>query len=543
MTRYHGTTNAPTSSVGLDSVSRPDKDQLALNDRAPDESAAGPFPVFYDPPGEAEPEIESAAPRMGLPRRLAFLTAIMAVLLVLGATEVALSWSARTRLEDFRLESVALANTLASLLVREAPTGNPESLAQGIEGWSRHRLTESQATVYVVRAGALVPVASSGAGPIGPADQAARQAITRRSTEVRLLGGVDPGWQVLVPLGPSRPYGVLDVHVSTRRLQDWARQERQRAYFLAFISALLVALGVAVLTARWVGRPLAAIGRAMAGAHGGTKGSPPAPEIGPPEFRKLARRYNRLREALTAREQESAARAMLLSLEEQARGFDRLALVQETATGFAHEIGTPLNTLSGHLQLLRDDLSVQQNQAAVDRVRLLLAQVDRVAGIVRAALQRGAWPKPQVQSIDLTEIVTRMLRFLEPALTDAGVTARLLPSSPVFAACDSAMVEQILLNLLKNAIEALSPGNLVQVSTGRSDAEAYIDILDDGPGLDADAEARLFRPFSTTKGPHGTGLGLAVSRRLARTLGGDLVRVPSPRGVRWRLALPAAERA
>jgi signal transduction histidine kinase len=534
------TTGTP---IGNDPLSPSGKEAVPPTDGASDEPAPVPFPVFYDPPGEVEPETESADPPMGLPRRLAFLTAIMAILLVMGATEIALSWSARTRLEDFRLESVSLANTLASLLVREAPTGNPESLAQGIEGWSRHRLTESQAAVYVARAGTLVPAASSGPGPLGPADRAAYRTLARRTTEVHLLSGADPAWQVLVPLGMTRPYGVLDVRVSTRRLQDWARVERQRAYFLAFISALLVALGVAVLTARWVGRPLAEIGRAMAGAHRGAKGSPAAPEIGPPEFRELARRYNRLREALAAREQESAARAMLLSLEERARGFDRLALVQETATGFAHEIGTPLNTVSGHLQLLRDDLAVQQNQAAVDRVRLLLAQVDRVAGIVRAALQRGAWPKPYVQSIDLTEVVTRMLRFLEPAFTDAGVTARLLPSSPVLASCDPAMVEQILLNLLKNAIEALPPGNRVQVSTTRVDEEACIDIFDDGPGLDADAEARLFRPFSTTKGPHGTGLGLAVSRRLARTLGGDLIHVPSPQGVRWRLTLPAVDRA
>src|SRR6476659_412658 len=121
------------------------------------------LPVFYDPPVELEPDEFTPAP-MGLPRRLAFLTAIMAVLLVLGATEIALSWSARTRLEDFRLESVALANTLASLLMREAPTGNAESLTQSIEGWARHRITESQATVYLARGGALVPIASSGNG-------------------------------------------------------------------------------------------------------------------------------------------------------------------------------------------------------------------------------------------------------------------------------------------------------------------------------------------------------------------------------------------
>ena len=76
------------------------------------------IPVFYEPAGTAESDTEWVGQPMGLPRRLALLTAVMAVLLVLGATEIALSWSARTRLEDFRLESVPLAHTLASLLQR-----------------------------------------------------------------------------------------------------------------------------------------------------------------------------------------------------------------------------------------------------------------------------------------------------------------------------------------------------------------------------------------------------------------------------------------
>lgn len=510
--------------------------------------------IFFGGPGSAGHETTPMSqtenrlphPPMGLPRRLAFLTAVMAILLVLGATEVALSWSARTRLEDFRLESVALANTLASLLVRTAPTGNAASLAQGLEGWSKHRITESQAIVYVRKGPALVPAASSGLPDSTPAGSAVYRTLALRTSVVRLLGGAAPAWEVILPLGAAKPFGVLDVRVSTQRLQDWARLERRRAYLMALLSALLVSLGVALLTAHWVGRPLAAIGGAMARAHGGASDAPPAPEIGPPEFRELARRYNQMRVALGEREQESAARAMLLTLEERARGLDRLALLHETAAGFAHEIGTPLNTVSGHLQLLRDDFASQGDQRGVDRVRLLLAQVDRVAGIVRAELNRGAWPTPLIRSADLNEVASRMLRFLEPSFGDAGVMARLeLPTNgdraPVLAACDPPLVEQILLNLLKNAIEALKAGDAVTVSTGRTDREAFIDVHDDGPGLDREAASNLFRPFSTTKGPDGSGLGLAVSRRLARTLGGDLVHVPSPRGVRWRLTLPPAE--
>jgi two-component system, NtrC family, sensor kinase len=487
-------------------------------------------------------------PPLGLARRLAFLTAAMAVLLVLGATEIALSWSARTRLEDFRLESVALANTLASLLVRSAPSGNPTALAQALEGWSHHRTNESRALVFVRRGRELVPVAASGTTDSSAAGPEAYEALSRRAAHVELLSGVDPGWQVVLPLGAPRPFGVLDVRVSTERLQDWARQERRRAYMLATLSALLLSLGVAFVTARWVGRPLAAIGGAMARAHGGAAHAPSAPEIGPPEFRELAQRYNHMRDALADRERESASRAMLLALEERARGLDRVALMHETAAGFAHEIGTPLNTVSGHLQLLRDDLAAEQDERGVERVRLLLAQVERVAGIVRARLERGGWPKPAVQAVDLNEVVARMTQFLEPSFGDAGVVARLETTTngyvgPLLASCDPSMVEQILLNLLKNAIEALDSGNSVTIRTGRSRTAAYIEIHDDGPGLDPEAEMSLFQPFSTTKGPDGSGLGLAVSLRLARTLGGDLVHVPSTRGASWRLTLPLANHA
>jgi signal transduction histidine kinase len=482
---------------------------------------------------------------MGLPRRLAVLTAVMAVLLVTGATEIALWWSGRTRLEDFRLETVALANTLASLLVRSAPRGDSASLAQGLEGWARHRTNDSQAIVYLAHGQHLSPVAASGASDTTPASHTTYAALAHRATEVMQHQGTSPGWEVAVPLGVPRLYGVLDVRVSTQRLLDWARLERRRGYLLALISAMLVGLFVAVLTARWVGRPLAALGTAMAGAHGGATGAPVAPEIGPREFRELTRRYNRMREALSARERESAARAMLLTLEERARGLDRLALMHETAAVFAHEIGTPLNTVSGHLQLLRDDFEGQQDAKGVERVRLLLAQVDRVAGIVRAGLNRGAWPRPLVRRQDLNEIAVRMARFLEPSFTDAGVRAELTLDGgrPVLATCDPAMVEQILLNLLKNSVEALPHGGTVAIATGLADHHAYIDVQDDGPGLDAEAESNLFRPFATTKGPLGSGLGLAVSRRLARLLGGDLVHVPSACGVRWRLTLPIEELA
>jgi signal transduction histidine kinase len=482
---------------------------------------------------------------MPLVRRLAILTAGFALVLVLGAAEVALSWSARSRLEDYRDDAVSLATTFSALLMDVAPTGDRQALARGLEQWSGTQLgiRSRRAWIYLTDDGGLQPLDTS-AATAKPAGSIDYDALERGASVVRHHDGTAPAWQVATPLGPlGRPYGVLEISVSTQRLEDWSRLERQRAYLAAVIAALLVALGVALLTRMWVARPLATLGQAMAGAHGGAEGSPPAPEIGPHEFRTLARRYNQLREALTRREQESEARGALLALQERARGLDRLALVQETAAALAHEIGTPLNTVSGHLQLLRDDLHAAGAPGMVERVHLLLGQVDRVAGIVRAGLDRARWPHPFVRTADLHGIAERILRFLEPSLGEAGVTAGITPAAlaPTVAVCDPAQVEQILLNLLKNALEALPPGGRIEVSTGVEGAQAYVDVVDDGPGISPETQETLFRPFATTKGADGTGLGLAVSRRLARGLGGDLVHVPAPAGTRWRLLLPAAE--
>lgn len=477
--------------------------------------------------------------RLGLPRRLAVITALLAILLVAGATEVGLSLAERSRLEDLRAESVDLANTLAAYLTRIAPTGEPSALGVGLAGWSRRHITQTSAIAFVQVGGALLPAAASDSSVDRAADDLDAEAIVRRATGVRFLESPSPAWQVVVPLGGSRVYGVLDVQVSTGRLEEWARLERRRAYIFALCAALLLSLGVGLLTSRWVGLPLQSLTRAMAGAHQGASGAPEAPELGPPEFRELARRYNELRNALAHRERESASRAALLSLEERAKAYDRLAQAEEITGSFAHEIGTPLNTMSGHLQLLREDLRNARDAGGEERVALLLSQLERVAKIVRGGLSRDAWPAPRQAATDLAQLISRMVRFLEPSLDGAGVTAEVRgEAGAVLAETDPDLVEQILLNLLKNAIEALPRGGRITLTVGREDGHACIDVEDDGPGLPREARSQLFQPFVTSKGAGGTGLGLAVSRRLARSLGGELAYVATEKGTRWHLTLP-----
>ncbi|MEO8634107.1 MAG: HAMP domain-containing sensor histidine kinase [Gemmatimonadales bacterium] len=481
-----------------------------------------------------------STPRLALPWRLAALTGLLALALVVGATEIAFRLAERTRRADLLTESIDLANTLAAYLTRLAPTGEPSALAVGLAGWNRRHITETSAVVYLRDTSGIEGSIGSDSSVGRMPDLADSTARDTRKVLARFIPGEYPELQVAVPLGGPHAWGVLDVRVATGRLDAWARAERRRSYLLGIGVAVLIAAGTWGLVNWWVGRPLGAIIQAMAGAHAGASAAPPAPETGVKEFRHLARRYNLLRTALADRERESEARAALLTLEERARSYDRLALAEETSAGFAHEIGTPLSTMNGHLQLLREDLRRMPGAtAANERVLLLLTQVDRVTRIVRAGMSRGSWPTPTARPADLGTLARALVRFLEPALVHARVTATALPADPrapaLVLTTDSDLVEQILLNLLKNAIEAVPPGGHVHLRWGRDAERPYLDVADDGPGLAPEVQAQLFQPFVTSKGSGGTGLGLAVSRRLAHALGGELVYLPGESGARWRL--------
>jgi signal transduction histidine kinase len=482
---------------------------------------------------------------MGLPRRLAALAALMAILLVLGATDLASRWSETTRLEDYRLETVELAHTLADDLARVRPAGEPAAIARGLTAWSKDRIEEAHARAFLFPKGAPVFAGASDDSFAHVPSTVANAALAGGRTQILHEKGRAPGWRAFVPFHSGDTPAVLEVFVSTRRLAGWGQAERRRAFALAVGSAALLASGVYALVGHWVGRPLGVLVGAIESGRTSASASqaPPAPVVGSAEFRGLARAYNHLGDALAGRERESEARANLLALEERARGFERVALLEQTADEFAHEIGTPLHTMSGHLQLLRDDLAAVGNTPAVERVGLVLSQVERVSDVMRHGLDRGSWPPPKSDALQLAAIADRVARFLEPTAAAAGITIALAPppGAPVLAIGDARFVEHILLNLLKNALEAMHELGRVEIRVARIEGRAALDVEDEGPGIAPEAQARLFEPYVTSKGEHGTGLGLVVSRRLAQAQGGTLELIESTRGAHWRLSLPLAE--
>jgi two-component system C4-dicarboxylate transport sensor histidine kinase DctB len=200
-----------------------------------------------------------------------------------------------------------------------------------------------------------------------------------------------------------------------------------------------------------------------------------------------------------------------------------------------HELRQPLFAIKGLAQLLLEKERVELDEV-LDFARHIVEQSERLTVLV-SNLRQLSIPAAQAtkRRAELGEVLVRVTSLLDFRVRKAGTTLRtqIAPDLPVLAAAPHAL-EQILINLLANALDAVAGATrpMVQVRA-RLQADnprfAVIEVADNGAGVAKAIRDRLFDSFFTTKGEeHGTGLGLAVSREIARSLGGDLVLVDDP---------------
>jgi len=232
----------------------------------------------------------------------------------------------------------------------------------------------------------------------------------------------------------------------------------------------------------------------------------------------------------------------------------RLAEFGRFAAKQIHELRQPLFAIKGLAQLLLEKDSVELDEV-LDFARHIVEQSERLTGLV-ANLRQLSVPSQSggKTRAEVGAVLVRVTSLLDFRLRKAGVTLRtqIAPDVPPVAATPHAL-EQILINLLANALDAVSgrPAPIVQVRA-RVMAEnprlASIEVADNGPGIAKALRPRLFESFFTTKGDEqGTGLGLAVSREIARGAGGDLVLADDPGSWNepvvtvFRLTLPVSQ--
>ena len=215
-------------------------------------------------------------------------------------------------------------------------------------------------------------------------------------------------------------------------------------------------------------------------------------------------------------------------LEEEARRREKLALLGEMAAVLAHEIRNPLGAIRGHAQLLQPRLADDERAG-----RSLATVVDETARLSRLVdgLLRYARPRPpEPHDVEMGALVERVLALSEPLAEETGVTLRRAQSGPgPSVRCDPDQVEQVLLNLVRNGIQAQPDGGQVLVAIERAGGAATLRVEDAGAGIPEADRERVFGPFVTTKAA-GSGLGLAIARQIAEAHGGSLTAEASALG-------------
>jgi PAS domain S-box-containing protein len=225
---------------------------------------------------------------------------------------------------------------------------------------------------------------------------------------------------------------------------------------------------------------------------------------------------------------------------------ERLNAVTLLAAGVAHELGNPLNSLNIHLQLLERDLRLRRGEGdgdLLESVRVARSEVARLDTIIHQFLGAVRPTRAARTLVSINDVVHESLAFLEPEIKDRDVIVQeeLAPGLPRIPA-NVDQLKQAFYNLIKNAVQALTHGGILRVSTSRTDTHLQIAFEDNGAGISVEDMAHITEPYFTRK-KGGTGLGLFIVQRILHEHGGHLELLSEPgRGTTARILLPLAER-
>jgi two-component system NtrC family sensor kinase len=315
------------------------------------------------------------------------------------------------------------------------------------------------------------------------------------------------------------------------RLIGAARERERRALHSLMVLAgltLLVGIGM-TLYARRVLRPLAAVTeRAQAVAAGDMA---PRPVVAArDEIGELAATFESMVAAI-AKANDARLQA------------ERLAAVGRMAAHVTHEIRNPLSSIGLNLELLEEELVVQGEVSEEPRqlFKAIRREVDHLSSLSEEYLRLARPQQPRLEAEGLPEMIREVSSFVRPELERAGIELVLdMPERASDVLIDEQQIRQALVNLIRNAREAMGKGGRLLISLRELEEWTELVVEDTGSGIPDDVRANIFDPFFTTKN-RGTGLGLAITRQVMDCHGGSIACEPvEPHGTRFRIRLRRA---
>jgi two-component system sensor histidine kinase PilS (NtrC family) len=230
--------------------------------------------------------------------------------------------------------------------------------------------------------------------------------------------------------------------------------------------------------------------------------------------------------------------------EQSARLQQRLAAVGEMAAGIAHEIRNPLASMSGSMQMLKQELPLSADQAQL--MDIVLRESERLNQTIKSFLAYARPQRFQVQQVDVRPLVqeTAMLLRNSPEVEERHTIDVRLPGQPVLIDADEGQIRQIIWNLATNGLRAMTGSGTLTLSASEEQVgdqrTAVLQIEDEGVGIAPDDVEAIFQPFRGSFGK-GTGLGLAIVHRIVTDYGGQIeVRARPVRGTTFRVTFPVA---
>jgi len=383
-------------------------------------------------------------------------------------------------------------------------------------------------------------------------DVAARAIATKEPTSDRNSTVA----MLAVPVPRRGQYAVV-VTVGLESLLGARDHALRVALGFALPTIVLVTILAHLTVRRLVGRPLASILRTMDETADGDLSSR-TPITRRDELGAIATRLNgmldqleRFNRSLHERIEEAtrdlslrntqlaASQNQLLAVRESLARAERVAALGQVAANVAHQAGTPLNLVSGYVQMIRDDPKTDDRVRS--RLQTIDTQIQHVTRVLRTMLDYARQPSG-FEIVSLSEIVERVGDIVEPRLSRTGIRPRIsiAPGLPSIRA-DVTQLEMALLNLVTNALDALPYGGSLAIAASATPEGIRLEIADTGPGIPAQVIDRLFEPWVTTKPTgQGTGLGLAIVREVVRAHGGSISAHNQATGAVFVIDLPAA---
>jgi signal transduction histidine kinase len=486
--------------------------------------------------------------------RTKFLIIIVALqITVMGAVTIVMERQQRSAiLEQTRLRALSMGTSLAALSEGYVISYNFAKLEQAAA-----KMTADDADVVyaIVHLYDGKVAAFSGRDDLqgkklnDPISQRAVQATEPLLQDIAVPRTGEPGYDVAIPVfvpQNSKKWGTIRIGFSLKRAYGLIHQTR-RALFLLSLGAILCGTSLAILLSMRISKP---IGQLVAGVHAVARGAygRPIQVNASDEIGYLAHAFEEMRISLRRhlvsladekRRLETANRR-LQETQQQLIQSERLAAVGQMAARVAHEVNNPLAIIKTAIRIVRKQH--QTAHPATENLQEIEEEIDRIARIIRELLD-FARPTPTQALVQVNTIIRNLEGLLAQNLRERQIALNIIvePELPLVR-ISADQLKQVLLNMVRNAEDAMPQGGALAIRTARQGQMVEISVTDTGCGIAAEHLSHLFDPFFTTKAnERGLGLGLSVSYGIITGAHGHItVESEVGKGSTFWISLPAA---